>query len=60
MQATGPNRRGRGKGEANLELIRVAHEVAAERRPITLRGIAYQLFVRVTIQDRLRNSRLQA
>jgi hypothetical protein len=36
----------RGKAEATLVLEEAILEIAAERRPITVRGIAYALFVR--------------
>ena len=36
----------RGRAQATLDLEEVIHEVAAERQPLTVRGIAYALFVR--------------
>jgi hypothetical protein len=36
----------RGKAKANLELIEVAHDIGERNNPITIRGIAYKLFVK--------------
>lgn len=36
----------RGRAQATLDLEAVIYEIAAERQPLTVRGIAYSLFVR--------------
>lgn len=44
-------KKGRGLGKQSLTMIKAMHEIAAELRPITGRGVGYRLFVRKLIPD---------
>lgn len=42
---TAPKRRGRGQSDSSIALVNAAYKIARDAHPITVRGIAYKLFV---------------